>query len=181
MNLVNTISYIYVYNTDTFHMKNIIISIIKMVLNRNGFLSRKNKVSGIDQRCAIISNIVNPEKERWQRDVKYIINRWNITGGENRGKDRIKTVDMKLWLPRILSWHRNRAECETVGNVWSWTDIFEDVVNSFFGETSVSLRARFIISLLGMLLYYLEFRVELNNVWFHIFFFTYVTGYEKSI
>lgn len=151
-------------------MKNIIISIIKMVLNRNGFLSRKNKVSGIDQRCAIISNIVNPEKERWQRDVKYIINRWNITGGENRGKDRVKTVDMKLWLPRILSWHRNRAECETVGNLWSWTDIFEDVVNSFFGETSVSLRARFIISLLGMLLYYLEFRVELNNVWFHIFF-----------
>lgn len=29
-------------------MKNIIISIIKMVLNRNGFLSRKNKVSGIE-------------------------------------------------------------------------------------------------------------------------------------
>lgn len=161
-------------------MKNIIISIIKMVLNRNGFLSRKNKVSGIDQRCAIIRNIVNPEKERWQRDVKYIINRWNITGGENRGKDRVKTVDMKLWLPRILSWHRNRAECETVGNVWSWTDIFEDVEfllrgNIGFPSSEIyNISARYVVILSGI-----SRRIKQRMISY--FFFTYVTGYEKSI
>lgn len=104
----------------------------------------------------------------WQRDVKYIINRWNVTGGENRGKDRVKTVvDMKLWVASNSLLASKPCRMRDCGKrLELGTDIFEDVANSFFGETSISLRARFIISLLGMLLHYVEL-----NVLRHIFFF----------
>lgn len=117
----------------------------------------------------------------WQRDVKYIINRWNVTGGENRGKDRVKTVvDMKLWVASNSLLASKPCRMRDCGKRLALgTDIFEDVANSFFGETSISLRARFIISLLGMLLHYVEL-----NVLRHIFFFFFYLChglYEKSI
>ena len=100
--------------------------------------------------------------------MKYIINRWNVTGGENRGKDRVKTVvDMKLWVASNSLLASKPCRMRDCGKrLELGTDIFEDVANSFFGETSISLRARFIISLLGMLLHYVEL-----NVLRHIFFF----------
>lgn len=116
----------------------------------------------------------------WQRDVKYIINRWNVTGGENRGKDRVKTVvDMKLWVASNSLLASKPCRMRNCGKrLELGTDIFEDVANSFFGETSISLRARFIISLLGMLLHYVELNV-LRHIFF--FFFTYVTVYTRKV
>lgn len=116
----------------------------------------------------------------WQRDVKYIINRWNVTGGENRGKDRVKTVvDMKLWVASNSLLASKPCRMRDCGKrLELGTDIFEDVANSFFGETSISLRARFIISLLGMLLHYVELNV-LHHIFF--FFFTYVTVYTRKV
>lgn len=113
----------------------------------------------------------------WQRDVKYIINRWNVTGGENRGKDRVKTVvDMKLWVASNSLLASKPCRMRDCGKrLELGTDIFEDVANSFFGETSISLRARFIISLLGMLLHYVEL-----NVLRHIFFFLLMSRFIRE-
>lgn len=120
----------------------------------------------------------------WQRDVKYIINRWNVTGGENRGKDRVKTVvDMKLWVASNSLLASKPCRMRDCGKrLELGTDIFEDVANSFFGETSISLRARFIISLLYVVTLCRISRIELN-VLRHIFFFffTYVTVYTRKV
>lgn len=121
----------------------------------------------------------------WQRDVKYIINRWNVTGGENRGKDRVKTVvDMKLWVASNSLLASKPCRMRDCGKrLELGTDIFEDVANSFFGETSISLRARFIISLLYVVTLCRISRIELNVLRHIFFFFFYLCHelYEKSI
>lgn len=156
-----------------------------MVSNKNGFLSRKNKVSGTDQRCPIIGNIVNPEKRvAKRREIYYksLERNWWRKSWQRQSKDGgryeamgclefslgIETVqNARLW-ETFGAWNRYiRRRCEFLlrGNI--------DLPPSEIYNIS----ARYVVTLCRIS------RIELNILCHIHFFFFYLCHelYEKSI